>query len=127
MIRPTLAMVLLFGAGIPLALFIVIVDPNLWVLSFDYGVLVLIVAASDFALACRPGSLSVKVAVPDRLYIGERGATELTLATGSFRRAVRVAAIAEQRGDLEPSEIVAGEIAPGAPTRLGLPIVPRRR
>jgi uncharacterized protein (DUF58 family) len=127
MIRPTLAMVLLFGAGIPLALFIVIVDPNLWVLSFDYGVLVLIVAASDFALACRPGSLSVKVAVPDRLYIGERGATELTLATGSFRRAVRFATIAEQRGDLEPSEIVAGEIAPGAPTRLGLPIVPRRR
>jgi len=127
MIRPTLAAVLLFAGGVPLALFIVILDPNLWVLSFDYGLLVLVIGVSDFALACRLRSLSIKVAAPDRLYIGERGATELTLATGGYRRAVRCAAIAEQRGDLDPSEIVAGEIAPGVPARLALPIVPRRR
>ncbi len=127
MIRPTPAAVLLFGGGIPLALFIVIADPNLWVLSFDYGLLVLIVGVSDFALACPPRSLGIKVAVPDRLYIGERGAAEITLAAGGFRRAVRFAAIAEQRGDLDPAEVVAGEIAPGAETRVALPVVPRRR
>ena len=127
MIRPTLPAVLLFSGGVPLALFIVIADPNLWALSFDYGLLVLIVGASDFALACPSRSLSIKVAVPDRLYIGERGATEVKLAAGGFRRAVRFAAIAEQRGDLEPSEIFAGEIVPGAEARLALPVVPRRR
>lgn len=127
MIRPTLAAVLLFSGGVPLALFIVIVNPNLWVLSFDYGALVLIIGASDFALACSPRALSIKVAVPERLYIGERGATEVTLSAGGFRRAVRFAAIAEQRGDLDPSEVFAGAIMPRAETRVALPVVPRRR
>ena len=96
-------------------------------MSIEREIQVLIVGASDFALACRPRALSVKVAVPDRLYIGERGATEVTLAAGGFRRTVRLAAIAEQRGDLDPPEVYAGEIAPGAETRIHLPIVPRRR
>ena len=40
MIRPTARMVLIFVGGIPLALFVVIYDPALWPLSFNYGVLV---------------------------------------------------------------------------------------
>ncbi len=110
MTRPTLRAVLIFAAGIPLALFIVIYDPKLWPLSFNYGVLVLIVIASDLALAFPPRLLNVKVATPDRLYIGERGATTITIPAAGFRRATRFEAIAEQRGDIEPSEVVAGEL-----------------
>ena len=45
MIRPTARMVLIFVAGVPLALFVVIYDPALWPLSFNYGVLVVLAAA----------------------------------------------------------------------------------
>src|SRR5258705_308925 len=47
LIRPTARAVLIFVAGIPLALFVVIYDPSLWVLSFNYGLLVLLVAGTD--------------------------------------------------------------------------------
>ena len=51
MIRPTGRMVLIFVGGIPLALFVVIYDPALWPLSFNYGILVVLAAASDVMLA----------------------------------------------------------------------------
>jgi uncharacterized protein (DUF58 family) len=127
MIRPTLRAVLIFTGGIPLTLFLVIYDPKLWTLSFDYGLLAFLAIASDLALAFPPRLLNVKVAAPDRLYIGERGATTISIAAGSFRRATRFEAIAEQRGDVEPSEIVAGELAIGTEARIALPIAPRRR
>jgi uncharacterized protein (DUF58 family) len=127
MIRPTLRAVLIFAAGIPLALFIVIYDPALWPLSFNYGLLALLAIVSDLALALPPRLLNVKVAVPDRLYIGERGATTVSIAAGNFRRATRFEAIAEQRGDVEPSDIVTGELARGATAQLALPLNPRRR
>ena len=41
MIRPTLRALLIFAAGIPLALLIVLYSPGLWVLSFNYALLVL--------------------------------------------------------------------------------------
>ena len=47
MIRPTSRAVLLYASGIPLALFIVIVDPSFWALSFNYGLLVLLVTGTD--------------------------------------------------------------------------------
>jgi uncharacterized protein (DUF58 family) len=127
MTRPTLRAVLIFAAGIPLALLLVIFDPKLWPLSFNYGVLVLIVTATDLALAFPPRLLNVKIAPPDRLYIGERGATTITIPASSFGRATRFEAIAEQRGDIEPSEAVAGELMPGAEARISLPLAPRRR
>jgi uncharacterized protein (DUF58 family) len=127
MIKPTLRAVLIFAAGIPLALMIVIYDPALWPLSFNYGVLVLIVIASDAALAFPPRLLRAKAVPPDRLYIGERGATVVTIPASGFRRAARFEAIAEQRGDIEPAQIITGELAPGGEARLALPLVPRRR
>ena len=64
MIRPTLRAVLIFTGGIPLALFIVIYDSSLWALSFNYGVLALLVIASDLALALPPRLLNVEIAAP---------------------------------------------------------------
>jgi uncharacterized protein (DUF58 family) len=127
MIRPTARAVLLFVAGIPLTLFIVIYDPGLWALSFNYGVLVAIVAVTDLMLALPPRLLSVRISTPERLYIGERGAITATLAAAKYRRAARLELIAEQRGEVEPAEIVAGELPAGGEGRIDLPVVPRRR
>ena len=125
--RPTPRAVLIFAAGIPLALFVVIYQPSWWVLSFNYGVLVVLAAVTDLLLAFPPRLLNVKVVTPDRLYIGERGATTVTLAAARFRRSTRFEVLAEQQGDIDPSEIVAGALPPGQDAKITLPLVPRRR
>jgi len=120
-------MVLIFAGGIPLALFIVIWSPALWPLSFNYGILVLLAAASDFLLALRPAGLGVRITTPDRLSIGERGEITALLAATGYRRLVSFELIAEQRGEVDPPHLVACELAGGQDTRVGLPVVPRRR
>ena len=127
MIRPTLRAILIFAGGIPLALFVVAYNPGLWALSFDYALLALAAGLSDFALACPWRLLGIKTAMPDRLYIGEQGAITIAITAGKFRRPIRFEAIAEQQGDVEPSEVVAGEIPAGGEGRVALPVVPRRR
>ena len=127
MIRPTGRAVLIFVGGIPLALLVVIYDPSLWVLSFNYGVLVVFAAATDVLLAFPPRLLDLEVAVPDRLFIGERGAITATIGATKWRRATRFELIVEQRGEVEPAQIVAAELAVGGEARITFPIVPRRR
>jgi uncharacterized protein (DUF58 family) len=96
-------------------------------LSFNYAVLVVLAAASDFLLALQPRALLVRIATPDRIAIGERGVVTATLAAPGYRREVRFELIAEQSGEAEPAEIVAGALAPGEETRIELPVVPTRR
>ena len=127
MIRPTGRALAIFVAGIPLALLVVIHDPSLWVFSFNYAVLVLLAAATDALLAFPPRLLNVEIAVPERLYIGERGAIRATIAATRWRRSTRFELIAEQRGEVEPAEIVSGVLAVGEQAQLSLPVVPRRR
>jgi uncharacterized protein (DUF58 family) len=127
MIRPTGRAVLIFVGGIPLALFVVIYDPSLWALSFNYGALLLLVAATDALLAFPPRLLDVKITVPDHLYIGERGASTVTIAATRWRRATSFELIAEQRGEIEPSDIVTGVLPVGQSAQIALPISPRRR
>ena len=49
------------------------------------------------------------------------------VAAAPWPRATRFEAIADQRGEVEPAELVAGELRPGARPRIALPVVPRRR
>jgi uncharacterized protein (DUF58 family) len=127
MIRPTGRTVLIFVAGIPLALLIVIYDPSVWVLSFNYGVLVLLAAVTDLMLAFPPRLLNVRISVPDKLYIGEHGAITATILPTPWRRTTGFELIAEQRGEVKPAEIVSGELLVGHEARMTLPVVPRRR
>jgi len=46
MIRPTLRLLLIFAAGIPLTLLVVVYNSGLWALAFDYALIVLIIGAS---------------------------------------------------------------------------------
>lgn len=127
MIRPTSRTVFVFVCGIPLALLVVIYDPDLWVLSFSYGALVLLAAVSDASLAFPPRLLDIKFMVPERLYIGEQGATTVTIAATRWRRATAFEFMVDQRGEIEPSDIVAGVLSVGQQARIALPVVPRRR
>jgi uncharacterized protein (DUF58 family) len=65
--------------------------------------------------------------VPDHVYIGERGASVVTIAATRWRRATRFELIVEQRGDVEPSELMSGVLEVGQSVRIPLPVVPRKR
>jgi uncharacterized protein (DUF58 family) len=127
MIRPTGRAVVVFAAGIPVALLVVILAPDLWWVALDYGALALVVIATDALLAFPPRLLNAKVSLPDHLYIGEHGSIGLTIAGTRYQRTVRFDALAEQRGDLEGAEIVPVELAQGRGARAALKLVPLRR
>jgi uncharacterized protein (DUF58 family) len=127
MIRPTGRAVFVFVCGIPLALIVAIYNPELWVVSFAYGALVLLAGVTDASLAFPPRLLDLKIAVPDHVSIGEQGAITATIAATRWRRATTFELIADQRGEVEPSTLVTGVLAPGDAARLALPVVPRRR
>ena len=88
--RPTLRTVLFFLGGIPLALFVVIYEPTWWILSFNYGALVLLAAGTDALLAFPPRLLNVKVTTPDRLYIGERGAITVIISASPILSLIHI-------------------------------------
>jgi len=125
--RPTARTVLIFAAGIPLALLIVIYNPALWLLSLNYGILVLLAAGTDLLLSFPPRLLDIQVSVPERLHIGERSTINATISTTAWRRPTRFELIVDQLGDLDQAQVVAGNLQPGAELRIALPIVPRRR
>jgi uncharacterized protein (DUF58 family) len=127
MIRPTGRAVFAFVCGIPLALIVAIYNPELWVVSFAYAALVLLAGVTDASLAFPPRLLDLKIAVPDHVSIGEQGAITATIAATRWRRATTFELIADQRGEVEPSTLVTGVLAPGDAARLALPVVPRRR
>jgi uncharacterized protein (DUF58 family) len=127
MIRPTGRAVVMFAAGIPVALLVMILAPDLWWVALDYGALALVVIATDALLAFPPRLLNVKVSLPDRLYIGEYGPIGLAFGATRHQRTVRFDTLAEQRGDLEPPEITPVQLSPGRPTAATLKLVPLRR
>jgi uncharacterized protein (DUF58 family) len=127
MIRPTGRAVFAFVCGIPLALIVAIYDPSLWVVSFAYGALVLLAGVTDASLAFPSRLLDLKIAVPDHVAIGERGAITATIAATRWRHSTAFQLIADLRGEVEPSTLESGVLPPGEPARVVLPVVPRRR
>src|SRR5262249_59499428 len=124
--RPTGRAVLIFACGIPLALLVVVYDSSLWALSFNYGLLTLLVIGTDALLVLSPRQLQVVITVPDRLYIGESGSIGVTLRAAG-RWATRLAALSEQEGEAEPARLVLAQGPPGREARVALPLIPRRR
>jgi uncharacterized protein (DUF58 family) len=127
MIRPTLRAVTLFAAGVPLALFLVIYDPDLWLWSFDYGALILIAVATDAILAFPRRSLQVTTTGPDSLQVGERGIVTVMIAKAGHRRPTRFELVREQRPDADPEEIVSVDLAPGHGAQARFPVLAQRR
>mgnify|MGYP000514678361 CR=1 FL=1 len=128
--RPTLRSVLVFLAGVPLALGAAIVHPRLWTLWLGYLAAAVLLVGLDAVLGVRRRSLRVTVVAPEQVYIGEGGQATIQLAAG--RRAAEVEVLAELDPELAPAAVARVAVrasAPGAPARgeLALAIAPRRR
>lgn len=124
MIKPTRRAVVIFAIGVPLSLFAAIYDPALWPLGFAYGGAVLFAIVADAVLALPIRRLDIKVAVPEKLYIGEKGTIAVRLSAPA---SARLEILAEQSGVLDPPALVALRLAKGSERRVELPLVPHRR
>lgn len=127
MIQPTLRAFTIFVAGVPMALFLAIYDPSLWLWSFGYGALVLLAILADAALALPPRQLEVKTKVPGSLQVGERGTITVTLQARAQPRSIRIELVREQQPGADPAEIVRVELAPGQAGEAHFPVLAQQR
>lgn len=127
MIQPTLRAFAIFTAGVPLALFLVIYDPDLWPWSFDYGALVLIAIATDAALIFPAKRLQLTALLPAGLQVGETGSIAVTIAATRYSRSVRFELVREQHPNADPEEVVPVELLPGQPAQASFSVTAQRR
>ncbi len=127
MIRPTLRAVLLFAATIPVALALLVLAPDYWPVSFDLALFVIGLIGADMLLTTRTGQLDIACAVPARVYVGTTGALRLTLTQHGRARQLPVEVLAEQRGEVEPPQLLSLLCPSNEPAALSLPIAPKRR
>jgi uncharacterized protein (DUF58 family) len=123
-IQPTARAIWLAAAGFPAALLPALVHPRLsgaWIVVFAATVLAI---GLDAVLALPRRGLAVEVVLPDTLAIGEPGRLALALTATRF---AEVEALADLDPDLEPQPARSGRVAPGAPGRIDIPLVARRR
>jgi uncharacterized protein (DUF58 family) len=127
MIQPTLRAFTIFTIGVPVALFLVIYQPDLWLWSFDWGAFVLVAIGTDLMLAFPRRMLRVTVAAPDSMQVGERGAVTVTIGEAAHPRPTRFWLVREQRADPDPDERLVVEAAPGAAAQARFPLWAQRR
>lgn len=123
--RPTQRCVLLFLIGIPVALLSAIVSTKLWAVWLVWLGLSLLACVADAIFAVSPRRLEVGLAVPDSIYIGDRGEATVSLAAGRARPTCEV--LADLDRDLAPQPVGRVRLEGSGKTRLTLPLVPRRR
>jgi uncharacterized protein (DUF58 family) len=127
MIQPTLRAFAIFTIGVPVALFLVIYEPDLWLWSFDWGAFVLVAIGTDLMLAFPRRMLRVTVAAPASMQVGERGAVTVTIGETAYPRPTRFELVREQRPDPDPEERVVAEAPPGAAAQARFPLWAQRR
>ena len=127
MIRPTRRAVLLFAAGIPVALVPLLIDSGLWPIGLIFIAAALLLLGIDAILAPARRAFVATVGTPAALYVGESDALTLDLALPSGR----FGATAEIKCDvgelLAPPPDRRATLSPGQTARLEFPIEAKRR
>jgi uncharacterized protein (DUF58 family) len=127
MMMPTARAAFIFAGGVPLALILVAANPELWSLSFDFGVLVLVAVAIDAMIAFPPRRLTVVTKRPGRLFVGESGVFAVQIESARHPRATCFDIRLEQRGALDGSATERLELQPGSPAAVSIALTARRR
>lgn len=127
MMMPTARAATLFAVGVPMALIAIAVNPALWTLSVDFGLLVLVAVAADAVLALSPRQLTIRTTPPGHLVIGHSAALAVEVVKTPYRRPVRLELQLEQRGDLDDTGTLAVTVPPRAGAERAIALMARRR
>src|SRR6266545_5613431 len=125
--RPTLRMVLLCAAGLPVALASVVVSEALWPAWLGYAVALVLLGGVDALLALPRRRLLIATEVPDVLYMGESDDLVVQLGAPRWRRPTRIDVLVDLGRDLGTVAACAVELPVGGSLRLPLELKPRRR
>lgn len=125
--NPTPRAVLIFAAGLPLAVMLVVARPGLWALAVAYGLVVLTAIAIDALLGAPLRALAIAPQIPQSAAIGESVALAFDFAARGAPRGVRLDLLLERRGALEASQGEAVTLAPGVAARALMALKPLRR
>jgi uncharacterized protein (DUF58 family) len=125
--RVTLRAVILFAAGFPISLGLILADEGLWPLGVAYLALAIVLTGADGLGALPQRALEIEVIPPKVLFIGDSDELHITLsATGDWP-----AIIAEIACDVSPNlttpPFQRASLVPGQQVRLSIPLVPNRR
>jgi len=127
MMMPTAKAAFLFAGGVPLALTLVAAFPDLWSLSLDFSVLVLVAIAADVMMAFPPRRLAVVTNPPARLFVGESGDFVVEVAPSRSLRTTRFDIRLELRGALDESATERLELSPGSCGAVSIALTAQRR
>ncbi len=127
MMMPTARAALLFAGGVPIALILVTAAPDLWSLSVDFTILVLMAFAADALMAFPPHRLVLAVKPPARLLVGQSGVLAVELEPARYLRTTRFEVRLEQRGALDETATERLELPPGSPAAVAIALTAHRR
>jgi uncharacterized protein (DUF58 family) len=127
MMMPTARAAFLFAGGVPIALILVTAAPDLWSLSVDFGVAVLIAAGADALMAFPPRRLALITRPPVHLYVGQSGVLAVEVKPSPHLRAAHFEIRLEQRGDLDETATERLDAPPGAGAAVSIALTARRR
>jgi uncharacterized protein (DUF58 family) len=125
--RPTLRLVLLCLAGLPVSLGAALVRPSLWPVWLGALVAVSLMAGVDGLLALPRRRLAVTATAPEVLYMGERDPLVVELGARGWGRPVRLELLVDLGADLAPVAARQVVVPAGAPARIEIELEPRRR
>jgi uncharacterized protein (DUF58 family) len=127
MMMPTARAAFLFAGGVPIALILVAAAPDLWSLSIDFSMLVLMAFAADALMAFPPRRLVLAAKPPARLFVGQSGALAVELAPARYLRTTHFEVRLEQRGALRETAAERLEVPPGSPAAVSIALTARQR
>lgn len=123
---PTLRAALLFAAGLPVALLPAVIDPRLWTAWLAVAIASTVALFADALAALPRRRLTLDIAHPDTLYIGDRDPLTITLRAPGRRRPLTIELLADLDPLLEPQPITTATLDPRG-TAIDIPLIPRRR
>jgi uncharacterized protein (DUF58 family) len=127
MMMPTARAAFLFAGGVPIALILVTVAPDLWSFSVDFSMFVLMAFAADALMAFPPRRLVLAAKPPARLLVGQSGVLAVELPPARYFRTTHFEVRLEQRGALDEIATAQLEVPPGSPAAVSIALTARRR
>ena len=118
---------MLFGAGVPPALVLVLFEARLWPFGLAYLGLAILITGVDGILALPPRALDIDVRLPRILYVGESDTVEIALAVAAGWPATRAELALDVGPDLATPPRAGAALGANGQTRVSLALVPRRR
>jgi uncharacterized protein (DUF58 family) len=125
--RPSPRCLLLFAAGIPVALLPSVVHVGLWALWPAYLAAALLACGVDLVFGLARRRLTVHAHAPPTLFIGASATLEISLSVPPSSRPRTIEVLCDLDEDLVPQSARTVTVPPDGEQRVRIPLVPRRR